>query len=215
MKNFFDSYRETYMNRKGQKLLAQGKVEKAFQLFQKAVLKNRSGEVLFNLALSLMALSRFPEAEKYLSKLQIEFPQNELNTLTLAECMMMQNKWEEAKLLYANLKLINPREEKYDEYMKIVEDPVVREKYAAAKKLLREAIVELQKKNDARSLKMLLEAEEYIPDNSNILNNIGSIYMLTKQYEKAYHYFVKALAQDQHNQRIRKNIILCKNKLKK
>ena len=215
MKSFFDSYLEKRLNRKGQKLLAQGKVEKAFQLFQQAVLKNESADILFNLALSLMGLSRFAEAENYLSKLQVDFPNNELNTLTLAECMMMQNKWEEAKLLYSNLKLINSREEKYNEYLKIVDDPVIREKYVIAKKNLRKATLELQKKNDTKALELLMEAEEYIPDNSNILNNIGSIYMLGKKYEQAYGYFVKALAHDQHNLQIKKNLISARRKLKK
>jgi tetratricopeptide (TPR) repeat protein len=215
MKNFFDSYRDKRLSRKGQKLLAQGKVEKAFQLFQQAVLKDESPDLLFNLALSLMGLSRFAEAENYLTKLQVGFPKNELNTLTLAECMMMQSKWDEAKLLYSNLILINAREERYDEYLKIVDDPVIRDKYVIAKKHLRKATIELQKKNDEKALELLLEAEEYIPDNSNILNNIGSVYMLGKNYEKAYQYFIKALAHDQQNQQIKKNLILARRKLKK
>jgi len=214
MKSFFDSYRNKRLSSKGQKLLAQGNVEKAFQLFQQAVLKNESADLLFNLALSLMGLSRFAEAEKYLTKLQVDFPKNELNTLTLAECMMMQNKWDQAKLLYSNLKLINAREDKYDEYLKIVDDPVIRDKYVIAKKHLRKATIELQKKNDDTALELLLEAEEYIPNNSNILNNIGSIYMLSKKYKKAYDYFIKALAHDQQNLQIKKNLILARRKCK-
>lgn len=215
MKHFIHIWHQKQLNRKGQKLLVKGKPETALRIFQKAFLLYDSAEIEFNLALSLMALSRFTEAEKHLFRLQKEHPKNELNTLTLAECVMMQQKWQDACLLFENLKKINPNAVKYGEYLKIAADPVEREKYVTAKKLLREATLQLQKKNDDQALKLLLEAEHYFPENSNILNNIGSIYMLTKNYEKAYRYFTKALPYDKQNERLKKNILLARNKLKK
>ncbi|HPR17954.1 MAG TPA: tetratricopeptide repeat protein [Candidatus Cloacimonadota bacterium] len=215
MESFFELLRIKRMRQKGQKLLAKGKFEKAFPLFQKIVLQNESPENIYNLALCLMAMSEYETAESYLEKIQSDFSGNEMNLLALAECKMMQKKWQDAKNIFHHLAEANPRHESYQNYFSLVSDEVAREKYISAKKLLMSATACLEQKNDKEALKLLLEANELHPDNPNILNNLGSIYMLMEDYRNAYNYFSKAYNLDKNNPKIRNNILTSRRKLRK
>ncbi len=213
MKNFLDLQKKKQLRQKGQKLLSKGKIEKAYSIFQKVVLLDDSQENLFNLALVLMALNKYPEAEEYLQKVYEKLPSNEMNLLTLAECSMMQQKWEQADKLYQELIAANPRNESYQNYLIISKDIVAREKYVKSKELFNAAALELKMKNDEKALKILLEAEEYFPENPNILNNIGSIYLLLKKYKQAYDYFIRAMQFDSNNLKIKKNVLIARKRI--
>ena len=215
MIKYFDLLKEKRLQIKGQKLLTQGKTEKAFDAFQKAILINSSTENIYNLALSLMAQTKYLQAEKYLRKIFEDYPENEINLLTLAECVIMQKKWNEAIELYRLLSDSDPKNKAYQKYKIIAEDIVIREKYVKSKCLLNMSILELKRKNDRKALEILLEAEEYFPGNPNILNNIGSIYMLFKDHEKAYSYFSQAIDSDPGNRKFQKNLFIVRKKLKK
>jgi tetratricopeptide (TPR) repeat protein len=214
MRSLFDLQRQKRLVQKGQKLLSKGEIEKAFSIFQQVVLQDDSQENIFNLALALLAQNRYAEAEKYLLKIQKESPSNEMNLLTLAECKMMQQKWQEVISLYETLSKDNPRNEAYQKYLDLSRDIVHREKYVKSKELFGAASLELQNKNDQKALNILLEAEEYYPENPNILNNIGSIYLLLKEYKKAFDYFVKAMRFDPNNPKIKKNVLIARKKIK-
>ncbi len=215
MIKYFDLLKEKRLQMKGQKLLTQGKTEKAYDTFQKAILINSSTENIYNLALSLMAQTKYLQAEKYLRKIFKNYPENEINLLTLAECVIMQQKWNEAIELYRLLADSDPKNKAYQKYKNIAEDVVIREKYVKSKCLLYSSILELKRKNDKKALEMLLEAEEYFPGNPNILNNIGSVYMLLKDHEKAYSYFSKAIDNDPGNRKFQKNLFTARRKLRK
>jgi tetratricopeptide (TPR) repeat protein len=212
--SFFGLNKIRRLAQKGQKLLSQGKIEKAYSIFQQVILLDNSLENIFNLALSLMSLNKFMEAEEYLQKIYSEMPSNEMNLLTLAECQMMQQRWEEAEKIYKELVVVNSRNEKYQDYLALSQDVIAREKYIKSKQLLNAATIELNKKNDAEALKLLLEAEEYFPENANVLNNIASIYMLLHQYKNAYNYFTRALKLDPDNNKIKQNVLAVRKKLK-
>ena len=212
--NFLQLLKAKRLQKKGQKFLTSGKIEKAHGIFQKVVLINNSTENLFNLALSLMALVRYPEAESYLRKIKENFPDHELNTLTLAECLIMQKKWDEAIKFYEKASQINPRSKAYKKYVAITKDVVAREKYVKSKEFFQEAIEELRCKNDEKALKILQEANEYFPGNPNILNNIGTLYLNLKYYKKAYSYFTKAISLDPENKKFQKNLLTAKRKIK-
>ena len=114
---FMQSLKAKRLRKKGQQLLTSGKIEKAHRIFQKVVLIDNSTENLFNLALSLMAMAHYSEAENYLRKIETNFPDHELNTLTLAESLIMQKKWDEAIKFYKKANQINPRSEAYKKYL--------------------------------------------------------------------------------------------------
>jgi tetratricopeptide (TPR) repeat protein len=212
--NFLQSLKVKRLQRKGQKFLTSGKIEKAHVIFQKVVLIDNSTENLFNLALSLISLARYSEAEGYLRKIEKQFPDHELNTLTLAECLIMQKKWDETIKFYEKASQINPRSEAYKKYVAIAKDVVAREKYVKSKELFQEATEELRCKNDEKALKILQKANEYFPGNPNILNNIGILYLNLKKYKQAYSYFTKAISLDQENKRFQKNLLAAKRKIK-
>lgn len=212
--NFLQTSKAKRLQKKGQKFLTSGKIEKAHGIFQKAILLDNSTENLFNLALSLMSLARYSEAEGYLLKIEENFPDHELNTLTLAESLIMQKKWDEAIKFYEKASQINPRSEAYKKYVAISKDVVAREKYVKSKEFFQEAIEELRHKNDEKALKILQKANEYFPGNPNILNNIGTLYLNLKNYKKAYSYFIKAISYDPKNEKFQKNLLTTKRKIK-
>lgn len=213
MKSFFELLRVKRLRLKGQKLLTRGKIEKAFPVFQKAAMLIDSMENIYNLALSLSALGRYEEAEEYLEKINSKIPGNEMVLLTLGECKLMQKKWSAAGFLYQELIKLNPRSESYEKYFRLANDPIEREKYVNSKILLSQATRALQSKKDKEALNFLMEANETYPNNPNILNNIGSIYMLLKDYKKAYKYFSEALNFDRDNVKIKKNVLAARKKL--
>lgn len=131
---------------KGQKLLTQGNFEKAFPVFQKAVLLDDSFENIYNLALCQTALGKHEEAEAYLEKIIQEIPGNEMILLTLAECKLMLKKWQEAIQYFRKLTEINSRSESYKKYYQLSTDTVEREKYVSSKILLFKATAALRQK---------------------------------------------------------------------
>jgi tetratricopeptide (TPR) repeat protein len=214
MKSYLESLKEKRLQRKGQKFLTTGRIEKAYEIFQKILLINNSPSNIYNLALSLMALTKYSEAEEYLKKIYQDYPGNELNTLALAECMIMQKNWNEAIEFFEKVVNLNPLSNAYKKYLNIAKDIVAREKYVKSRELFNAATIKLQQKNDEQALKILLEAEEFFPGNPNILNNIGTIYLILKDYKKAYNYFIKAVSQDPTNQKFQKNLLIAKRKIK-
>ncbi len=215
MSGFLVFFRAKYLRTTGQKLLTKGKFEKAYRRFHRAFLLQNSWENMFNLTLSQMALGRYPDAEPYLEKICRQFPENDINLLAFAECKLMLRKWPEAIELFTRLVELQPRLDSYKKYLQLSRDEVEREKFVSSKNLLIKASEQLNKKNDAEALKLLLEADEIYPGNANILNNIGSIYMLMQDYQKAYKYFTQALACDKNSRKIKNNILAARKKLKK
>ena len=210
--SFLSSLKEKRLRRKGQKFLTKGKIEKAYLIFQKALLINDSVENIFNISMALMSIGRYSEAEKYLLKVNEDFPENELTMLSLAECLIMQKKWNEAISYYEKVAEHNSNLQKY---LNIAKDSIAREKYVKSKQLFNKATIALKKREDEVALNTLIEAEEYFPDHPGNLHNIGSIYFLMKKYEKAYQYILKAHSLDKTNPKFQKSLSSVKRKLKK
>ena len=215
MKILSDNYKEKKNRKKGIQFLNKRKLEKAYKCFQKAVSISDSIENNFNLALSLMSLNKYLEAEKYFQKVHEKFPENEINSLAFAECLLMQKKWKISEKIFAELMKRNPDSKVYKKYLKRAKDVIAREKYVKSKELFESAQNELQKKNNDKALKMLKEAAEFDSENPNILNNIGSIMMSQKMFSEAYGYFEKAVILAPNNKKFQKNVFLAKMKLRK
>ncbi len=213
--NFFEDIKEKRINKRGQKLLAKNDFEKAYLLFQKAILLNNSVENKFNLAISLLSLSEYSKAERYLKNIYDEYPENELNLLALAECHIMQRKWDEAIKFYQMVVKLFPGKKSYKLYLNIAEDVVAREKYVRAKELFKEATKELKLKNDKKALKILIQANEYFPEDATILNNIATLHIMLKDFRKAYSYAMKAVSLKPDDPRFQNNLKIAKKKLKK
>ncbi|NQV18770.1 MAG: tetratricopeptide repeat protein [Armatimonadetes bacterium] len=215
MKILSDNYKEKKYRKKGIRFLNKRKLENAYECFLKSISINDSTENNFNLALSLMSLNRYLEAEKYFRKVHEQFPENEINSLALAECLLMQKKWKNSEKIYAELVKRNLGSKVYTKYLKRAKDVVAREKYVKSKELFESAQNELQKKNNDKALKKLKEAAEFDPENPNIMNNIGSILISRKMFSEAYGYFEKAVILAPNNKKFQKNVLLAKMKLRK
>lgn len=215
MISLFEDIKEKRLKKRGQKLLTKQKFEKAYHIFQKTVLLNNSVENRFNLAITLLSLSEYSKAEKYLTDIFDEFPENEINLLALAECYIMQRKWDVATASYENLYKLNPENKSYKQHLQIAKDVVAREKYVKAKELFAKATIELSKKNDKNALEILLEANEYFPQDAIIINNIATLYIMIKDFQKAYKFAMQAVALKPKDPRYQNNLKIAKRKLKK
>ena len=211
---FFTSKKDRYQ-RQGQNYLIRGKYRKALECFQKAILLEDSSENLFNLALAFIALKKFEQAEKYLEKIHLNYPDNEINSLSLADCYLRQRKWKKAINIYKELVEKNPRNKSYKKYLTRAEDVVDREKYINGRELFDQAQLESEKKNHQSAADLLLQALEYTPDDPNLLNNLAFALMKLKKYSPAYKYIERALQLSPHNEKIKKNLLAIKRKLRR
>ena len=214
MKTLYQNWKIKKWQQRGQKYLVQGKIEKANLLFQKVILLDNSTENLYNFGLSLLGLNRYEEAEKIFQKIYEDFPENTVNSLSLAEAKMMLEKWDEASAIFSSLIKQNPKHKKLSFYSEICKDVILREKFRKSKELINLAMQALNRKKDEKALHFLLEALDYNPQNAHLLNNIGSIYRLQKKYKDALKFFEKAIAIEPENMKIKKNISLVRRKLK-
>ncbi len=215
MMSFFEDLKEKHLKKRGQKLLSKNDFEEAYLVFQKVILLNNSVENKFNLAITLLSLSKYSKAENYLIDIYDEYPENELNLLALAECNIMQKKWDEAIGFYKMIVKLFPGKKAFNNYLKIAEDVVAREKYVKAKELFRTATIELKQKNDENALSILLEANEYFPEDATILNNIATLYIMLKDFPKAYSYSMKAISIRPDDPRFQNNLKIAKRKIKR
>ncbi len=202
--NFWQLWRKNRLRNKGQKYLVKGFYHKAFRIFQKVLLLDDAPENIFNLAITLMSLGNYPEAENYLQKVYKKFPENELNILSLAECNLMQKKWEKAKKLYDKLQAVNPNKKFYLHYQEIAYDPAVREKYVTLRLLINQADKAIQKKNKKSALTFLEQCEEYLLSEPNLLHSIGVLYYQLKNYKKARSFLAEAVKLDNSNSAYKK-----------
>jgi len=113
MKILSNHYKEKKYRKKGIQFLNKRKLENALDCFQKANSINNSSENKFNLALSLMSLNQYSEAEKYFRIVYEKFSDNEINSLAFAECLLMQKKWKDSVKIYTELVKKNPDSKVY------------------------------------------------------------------------------------------------------
>ena len=113
--------------KRGLNFLKKGRADKAYQCFEKVVLMEDSSENLFNLGLSLMGMFNYSDAEKYLQKVYDKFPENDINSLSLSECLLMQRRWDEAIVILNEIQKRNPKFTGV--YSQIARDVVLREKF--------------------------------------------------------------------------------------
>ncbi|KQC07375.1 MAG: hypothetical protein APR54_01040 [Candidatus Cloacimonas sp. SDB] len=206
----FRKLKEKIYQKKGQKLLAAQKAEKANKYFLKCIVLNQSAENLFNLALSYMALYQYTEAEIYLRRIYEKLPQNELNALALIESLLLQRKWHSLNTILPDLKKNLPASDSIKKYNNIISDAVEREKYVNFREHIQFAFQEVDQGNTDAALEHFLKAETYFKDSFDIIQNIGIIYFQKSDYDNAYKYFEKALSLAPGNLRIQKNLIKTK-----
>jgi tetratricopeptide (TPR) repeat protein len=215
MFQLLEQIRMNYFQRKGQKLLMKGKPEKAFPYLEKALMLEDSAANLFNLALTLLTLQHYAEAEKYLQKILDNYPGNELTTLTLAELYMQQREWNKAKSLFQNMVRIHPNNKNYKTYLRRIDNPEQRESYIQAKELLNRSQNLLEQKKNKEALQALLQAERHDPENPYIQNNIGTFYLILEKKPKiALTYYQKAYQLEPENEKFKENLFRTRKLIK-
>jgi tetratricopeptide (TPR) repeat protein len=200
---------------KGQKLLQQGKSEKAKRLFEKVLMYDQAPENLFNYALSLMNLFEYEKAIAYFEKIRMQNEDYFLNNLSLGESYLITRQWNKAKELFYELSQKNPDNMAYKNYFVLANDVVKREKYVAVKNYLDDAVKLLKKSDYISAIEKLNKAELMAPEIPMIKNSLGEIYFLMKDYDKAFEYFKKVIAMEPDNPKYQKNwrkILRYKNK---
>lgn len=197
-------------------MLLKGKFEKAYQIFQKALLIENNFQNIYNLALVLITKEEYQEAEAYLKKLDDNFYDNEIFVLTLCKVFLMQRKWTEAKQTLDNFQKKFTGSRALKNLSLTVGDGVKREKYVRGHELNIEAKKETDKKNLEKALELYHEALELIPDDGYIANNLGSVMLLMgKKPEEAAKYFEMACKIEPQNRKFQQNLYYVKVRIKK
>ncbi len=129
MSLYLDAIKEKYYCTIGLNNLRKGKFLKACKNFQKALLINPGPENLFNVGISLMSLNQFSDAEFYMIKVHEKIPENEINGLSLGECLLRLKKWKKAEEIFTELSQLNPRNKTILHYLDLSRNVIAREKY--------------------------------------------------------------------------------------
>lgn len=162
-----------------------------------------------------MAQYQYQKAESLFKKLHLLYPEQEINSLTLAECYMMQKIWPEAINLYSELHRRNPRSKLYEFLLNRAQDVVEREKYVMGKHLLNNSLQKISSGISREALDLLLQAEQLLPNDLAILNNIGIIYSEQKKWKEAFTYLERALKLAPDNSRLRNQFLKVKARLRR
>ncbi len=190
-----------------------GQAKKALTLFEKAVMQNNSDGNLFLLALALVALNRYQEAEKHLETVYNSYDKNEIVLLSYAECLAMLRKWDAAEVVFAQLTRLQPDYLGYKNYLDMVRDPVKRDRFVISREYYAKAQLEVEEKRYQEALDHLMKAHEIDPENATVVNNIGSVMLLMRQpASQALEWFEKALALEPDNPRFQENLKHLKRK---
>jgi tetratricopeptide (TPR) repeat protein len=210
-----DNFYKSYYPIKGQKLLLKGKIEKAYQYFEKALLLENNATNLYNISLALLALGRRKEAQNYLEKVLELMPTSELVLLTLADLAMQGRDWKKAEMYIEKLILAYPKNTKYEKYLLRVKNPSARENYIKAKELLQKANALIVEKKTKEAIDALEKAEKYDPENPYIQNNLGTFYLqLEKNPKRALTYFQKAYQLEPDNDKFKQNLFYVRKTIK-
>ncbi|MCL2063757.1 MAG: CDC27 family protein [Candidatus Cloacimonetes bacterium] len=140
IENIKNNFSLKYHQKKGMKYLSQGLYKKAILNFEKALLLDDSIENYFYFSVCLIALNRHIEAIGYLEKIIDLQADNILVSATLIECYLVVREWEKADRLVNYLKNNNNTNQYIKDLITLVDDPVLREKYATAKESFFKAI---------------------------------------------------------------------------
>lgn len=212
---FISNFIAEYLNKKGQRFLSNGQIQKAYKVFQKTLFYKQSPELLFNLGLSLASLNRNAEAETYYRKVLALREDNEMALLALSDSLTMQRKWKEANDNLAKLISVSKKNKIYKKYINRNNNLALREKYVEVKKLFYESQILSQKKKYESAKELLIKAAEIDPKDANVQNNIGSLIItITKEPKLALPYFQKAVQLAPDNQQFLKNLSFIQRKIK-
>ena len=215
MFQYLKGIRAELCRKRGQRLLVKGDNEKAVTCFRQALTLANNPENVFNLGLGLLSAMELEEAEGYLKEIADEFPEQGISGLVYFEALILQEKWQSALDQIRKLCRQEPENKKYIQLNEMADDVVEREKYKNEKFLSYEAYGFMKQRKYSEALEKYLGALYYLPDDLELLNNIGYIYLKLSEYTQAYSYFEKALQLDPGNRKIRQNMAVVKNKLRK
>ncbi len=215
MFQYLKGIRADLYRKRGQMLLVKGINDQAVKCFRKALSLSDNPENVFNLGLGLLSAMELEEAEKYLSVIVEEFPEHGISGLAYFEVLILQEKWQAAIDQISNLGKQEPENGRYAELSLMACDIVEREKYRNEKFLSHEAYSFMRQRKYSEALVKYLGALMYLPEDVELLNNIGYIYLRLSEYTQAYSYFEKALQLDSGNRKIQQNMAVVKNKLRK
>jgi tetratricopeptide (TPR) repeat protein len=216
LRDFFDYMKLKYFHYKGVTAMMKGKYEKAYNWMQKALMISNTAVYQYDMGIILLSLFKYEQASNYLRKVLSAVPDNEIALLAYAQSQLMLRSWEQAIETYSQLTKQHPTNVSYQRYLQMIQDPVEREKNVCAKELIHKAQVEVEKHQLIDALNHLTEAESFDPTNSQIPNNIGAILIsLGRSYDEILSYFEKALSLEPESEKIKRNIIFLRHKMKK
>ncbi len=187
-------FRKKRLRIKGQNLMTRGRIEKASKTFEKLLLIDNSPENQYNYALTLLSCAKYGEAESYLTKVLEVYPNNEIAKVSMAECKLHTEDWQEAVSIMKTLVKEHPTNINYKKYLATMMDSEKRNLHIRVQKLLKHALLKYDNKEFGDAITSLEEAVGLDRENATINYLMGtSIIMDSHDYEKALPYLEIAL----------------------
>lgn len=213
--SLINSLRSRLINYQARRQMKKGYPEKACELYLRSLSFHDCPITRFGLALSLVALARFSDAETHLRGLLDHKRMQTHVCFTLFECLFMQRKWNDATTLMEQLHNGGFRHPRLEEIRKLLEDPVHRDRYVIGREYIGKAQAHIRTGDYEQALQGLRKAQEFDPANAHIMNKIGSLLLiLGKDLEEARDWFEKAVAREPDHPGFRKNLVYIKRKLR-
>lgn len=214
MLKYIAGIRAEILRKRGLRNLVKGSYKQAGKDLKRALSLSDNTENRFNMGLFYLNRQEYSQAKEIFYAISEEYPDNEMNSMLLFECNMLQENWQEAISIIRKLSEQKPEIRKYQILRTVAEDVIAREKYRRVKILKSEAQEFISEGKSQEALKKYEEAEKFSPADSEILNNIGSIHLKHKDFIRAYTYFENAHKLDPENAKIKRNLVQAKSKLR-
>ena len=165
--NIFNSFLANYHKKRGLRFIHHSKFKEAIHHFEKAFLFCEDLDNLFFFAVCLISLNRHEKAISYLERIFEESSENILISATLTECYLTTREWDKAEKMINKLLISHQENQLFQKYHTIVEDPILREKYALGKEHFYHATDELEKKQFDNAIDNIKKAIEYDSNNAS------------------------------------------------
>ena len=167
LSDIFNILLAKYHKKRGLRFLTCSKFKTALHHFEKAFLLLEDSDSLFFFTICLISLNKHEKAISYLERIYEQSPENILVSATLTECYLTTREWDKAEKIINMLLLNHHQNQLFQKYHTIVEDPVLREKYAIGKEHFYRATDELEKKQFDNAIENVKKALEFDQNNAS------------------------------------------------
>jgi len=211
--DIFDLIIMRYHQRRGLKALHISNFPKATYHFEKALLRSTDHINYFYLAVALIGQHKHQRAVVFLEKIIDDHCEDILISSTLAECYLVLREWEKAERLLNFLYGKFPQNTTIKYLHLLVNDSILRDKYACGKELFFQSVESLERREITQAILHIEKAIELNETNSAYYFFAGYLLMQAKKERaEVEKYIEKAVQLAPHNESYKRHLRYVKTK---